>query len=105
MGGINASGILKTVEAYDPKTNTWTPLAPMPTARDGLGGALGQDGKIYAVGGPTESYVNAVEADTNQPVEMHGIQVGEIYLHPEAAIPQTGQERKRIIRGKDSSRP
>ncbi|WP_420795846.1 Kelch repeat-containing protein [Ktedonobacter racemifer] len=26
IGGRNASGPLKTVEAYDPRTNTWTPL-------------------------------------------------------------------------------
>ncbi|EFH84629.1 hypothetical protein [Ktedonobacter racemifer] len=70
----------------------------MPTARYGLGGALGQDGKIYTVGDSTESYVNTVEAYTNQPVAMHGIQVGEIYLHPEATIPQTGRERKRTQR-------
>ncbi|GHO79836.1 hypothetical protein KSD_76070 [Ktedonobacter sp. SOSP1-85] len=105
IGGRNTSGPLKTVEAYDPRTNAWTNIAPMSTARDGLGGALGQDGRIYAIGGSAGSSVNTVEVYNNQPVAMHSMQVGEIYPHTEATIPQTGQERKRIIRGKDSSRP
>src|SRR5439155_1743870 len=41
---------LATVDAYDPVTNTWTPKAPMPTARAALGvGAI--NGILYAVGG------------------------------------------------------
>ncbi len=41
---------LDTVEAYDPRTNTWTTRAPMPTPRSGL--ALGAvNGILYAVGG------------------------------------------------------
>lgn len=35
---------------YDPKTDTWTQLAPMPTGRGGLGAAV-VDNSIYAVGG------------------------------------------------------
>jgi N-acetylneuraminic acid mutarotase len=39
-----------TLETYSPETNTWTTLAPMPTARGGLStGVLG--GKLYAFGG------------------------------------------------------
>jgi N-acetylneuraminic acid mutarotase len=36
--------------AYDPTTETWTPLAPMPTPR-GAGGAVALNGKIYVIGG------------------------------------------------------
>jgi len=50
-----ARQVLATAEAYDPKTNTWTPRAPMPTGVEGAGAALGADGKIYVVGG-TRSY-------------------------------------------------
>jgi len=50
-----ARQVLSSVEAYDPKTNTWTPRAPMPVGVEGAGAALGADGKIYVVGG-TRSY-------------------------------------------------
>jgi N-acetylneuraminic acid mutarotase len=39
-----------TVEEYDPATNQWTTMAPMPTGREGL--AVGVvNNKIYAIGG------------------------------------------------------
>jgi hypothetical protein len=41
---------LKTVEAYDPKTDTWMAKADMPTARELLA-ACTVDGIIYAIGG------------------------------------------------------
>ena len=41
---------VRTVEAYDPKTNTWTSEAPMPTERHHL--ELAElDGKLFALGG------------------------------------------------------
>src|SRR5207248_720340 len=39
--------------AYDPDTDTWTPKASMPAAREGPGAALGPDGRIYVAGGAT----------------------------------------------------
>ena len=66
IGGYNGSGVLNTVEAYNPKTNSWTSEAPMPTARGYLAAALGPDGRIYAIGGQDRSgnIVNTVEAYT-----------------------------------------
>lgn len=41
---------VNTVDSYNPATDTWTTLAPMPTTRFGLvAGAIG--GKLYAAGG------------------------------------------------------
>lgn len=37
-------------EAYDPVTDRWTAMAPIPTARHGLGAAA-VGGKIYVIGG------------------------------------------------------
>jgi N-acetylneuraminic acid mutarotase len=37
-------------EEYDPKTDTWTPKAPMPTARSGIGMEV-LDGRIHVLGG------------------------------------------------------
>lgn len=39
------------VEAYDPGTDTWTTVAPMQTARQGLAAVAGPNGEIYAIGG------------------------------------------------------
>ena len=38
-------------QAYDPSTDTWTTMAPMPTGRVALAATTGLDGRIYAIGG------------------------------------------------------
>jgi N-acetylneuraminic acid mutarotase len=43
--------VTNTVQAYDPRTNRWTLVAPMPTAREALAAVTGADGRIYAIGG------------------------------------------------------
>ncbi|MCB9733968.1 MAG: kelch repeat-containing protein [Deltaproteobacteria bacterium] len=46
----NATGVFADVEVYDPATDTWSRLAPMPTPRHGTGAAaLG--GVVYVPGG------------------------------------------------------
>ena len=55
LGGyesVSGSGdeVRDTVEKYDPATNTWAAMAPMPTARASLATGV-VDGKLYAVGG------------------------------------------------------
>lgn len=44
------TGVFPHVEAYDPATDTWEALAPMPTPRHGMGAAA-LDGVIYVPGG------------------------------------------------------
>ncbi|MGW9432768.1 Kelch repeat-containing protein [Streptomyces decoyicus] len=39
--------------AYDPKTNSWTKIAPLPEARNTHAAAIGGDGRIYVMGGDT----------------------------------------------------
>lgn len=47
---------------YDPKTDTWTAVAPMSLSRDAVGVCLLGD-RLYAVGGyDGQSYLNTVEA-------------------------------------------
>jgi N-acetylneuraminic acid mutarotase len=61
---------LKTVEAYDPATNTWTEKTDMPTSRGGHSTSV-IDGIIYAIGGvaygggPGLSTVEAYDPITN----------------------------------------
>jgi N-acetylneuraminic acid mutarotase len=65
IGGSNVNYFLSTVEAYTPGTNSWTAVAPMPTARYALAAATGRDGRIYAIGGSNGSgFLATVEAYT-----------------------------------------
>lgn len=63
IGGDGTAGILNTVEMYDPATDTWTPKASMPTARDRL--VVGVvNSQIYAIGGYNSNnnlWLNTVE--------------------------------------------
>jgi len=61
-GHDNASHALDTVECYDPILDTWTPVAKMSVAREGVGvGVL--NGVLYAVGGKDGSKtLSSVEA-------------------------------------------
>jgi N-acetylneuraminic acid mutarotase len=52
IGGFssNFKAALHTVQAYDPRTNRWRKLAPMPTARGDLAAAA-VGGRVYVIGG------------------------------------------------------
>jgi N-acetylneuraminic acid mutarotase len=50
IGGQGTTGVLNTLEVYNPATNTWTAQSPMPTARTDLAAAV-VNGEIYAIGG------------------------------------------------------
>lgn len=51
----------RALEAYDPAADRWTPLPPMPTARNHLaGGAI--EGRLHVVGGRPPLTLNVVEA-------------------------------------------
>jgi N-acetylneuraminic acid mutarotase len=61
VGG--AAGVATEVDAYNACTNTWTTVAPLPTARLSPAAALGRDGRVYVIGGQAgASPVAAVEA-------------------------------------------
>jgi N-acetylneuraminic acid mutarotase len=68
-GGIthvnNSPPFFDTIEIYDPKTDTWTipgwSESTMPTARKELGAALGDNGRIYVIGGANGAYINTNE--------------------------------------------
>src|SRR5215472_9107090 len=50
-GWVNESGgIVRTNEAYNPKSDKWVEETPMPTARHGFAKGV-IDGKLYAVSG------------------------------------------------------
>ena len=56
FGGEDGGGIVKPVAAYAPASDSWTTVAPMPTARAAaVGGVI--YGVLYAVGGQTPSSI------------------------------------------------
>lgn len=60
LGGYTAETTTSTFnQVYDPATNTWEELAPMPRGLNHVG-ATGYDGKIYAIGGFAGGDVGAV---------------------------------------------
>ncbi|MFJ8112613.1 Kelch repeat-containing protein [Streptomyces sp. NPDC096132] len=74
-GTSNGTNTLETVEAYNPATNTWTPVTPMETARRELAGASApcpkgisghkdSDTCVYAIGGTSNgtNVLDSVEA-------------------------------------------
>jgi len=53
IGGDTSGGgqNVATVEVYDPVANTWATSVSMPFTKSGHGAVLGNNGRIYAVGG------------------------------------------------------
>lgn len=62
FGGQNITGSFRNTEKYNPETNKWSEEEPMPSARSGLD-AVAQDGKIYVIGGRTESGRHIVDVN------------------------------------------
>ncbi|MDD3394218.1 MAG: kelch repeat-containing protein [Anaerotignum sp.] len=58
-------------EVYNPSTNTWTILTPMPTPRDGFQTEV-IDGKIYAIGGYSGAFIgNPSRVDSLSSAEVY----------------------------------
>jgi subtilisin family serine protease len=51
IGGVKPSGTVAGVAAYDPGTDTWSPKAPLPAARQAGDGAALIGGLLYVPGG------------------------------------------------------
>jgi N-acetylneuraminic acid mutarotase len=55
VGGINNTGVVTTVEAYNPATNTWTTKAALPAGRAAPNGLTPLNGLLYLPGGSSSS--------------------------------------------------
>ena len=51
---VGGYGVVSTVEAYDPATDTWTEKPDIPTPRGSLR-SESVNGKLYAIGGGTDT--------------------------------------------------
>jgi N-acetylneuraminic acid mutarotase len=49
--GVRTTTLTKTAEIWDPATDTWTPTADMPDAREGGAATLLKDGSVLLAGG------------------------------------------------------
>jgi N-acetylneuraminic acid mutarotase len=72
----NAPTVLRTVEVYDWKTNTWAKGPSLPAPRVGMGVATGQDGRIYVLGGVATGWD---QYDTNGYSNITGLRTVFIY--------------------------
>ncbi|XP_054575817.1 kelch-like protein 1 isoform X1 [Eptesicus fuscus] len=75
----HCSRLLDYVERYDPKTDTWTTVAPLSMPRDAVGVCLLGD-RLYAVGGyDGQTYLNTMESydpQTNEWTQMASLNIG-----------------------------
>ena len=65
-GSPCAGGALATVERYDIATNTWSTVAPLPSARSDLA-AVAHGGRIYVFGGCTNAGAVLADVDVYNP--------------------------------------
>jgi len=63
IGGTNTSGsfFFSTVEVYDPGSDSWTTVTPMPTPRQGPGATV-INGIIYVAGGRNPANISTLES-------------------------------------------
>ena len=72
-------------EVYDPKTDTWSMAAPMPTPRMLFAAAPGADGRIYVIGG-----VTSIEGDPTSIVEVYDPKTDRWSRGPSLRIARAG---------------
>jgi N-acetylneuraminic acid mutarotase len=92
----DARQALRSVEAYDPATDTWSERAPMPEGRHAMGAALGADGRIYVIGGAV-SYSNPIASrsvfvyDPKTDRWEEGPRLGQARFHHAVAVDPSGR--------------
>jgi N-acetylneuraminic acid mutarotase len=77
FGGWDGNQVVDSVYQYDPESDHWQELTPMPTARSDLGVSVVED-KIFAIGGfdgekplaTTEVYTPSLEESDTSPWEI-----------------------------------
>lgn len=64
---VGVTSGVSTLEVYDPDSDTWNTLKPMPTAREGVSGCM-IDGIIYVIGGVASGGVALKTVEAYDPV-------------------------------------
>ena len=96
IGGLSPVGFLRSVDAYNPVTDTWASKAPMPVTIDRPNGAATINGILYVPGGmdfsQPKNTLYAYSASTNtwtnrEPMPVaggcgtSGVIAGKLYVH------------------------
>jgi YVTN family beta-propeller protein len=88
IGGHNAENIaLRTVEAYDPTTDTWTTVASMSSPRALLAAATGPDGRIYAIGGQNQNGLELATVEVYDPMTDSWATVASVQFQSHEGVP------------------
>ena len=67
IGGYSGAKRLSSVDVYDTQTDKWSSSAPMPTARSGFGATTDRHGRIYCIGGYSDSQQDLSDVDVYDP--------------------------------------
>ena len=102
VGGTDASGVLASMEVYDPATNTWSAKASMPSAKGSPGAAVA-NGRIYVFGGDTQVYeydpaTNSWATKAPLPVTPGGVAVAAISGNIYVAFNTAANTRPKLYR-------
>jgi len=62
FGGETTTAAMDSAEIFDPASNTWTDLTPMPTGRHGVGAAA-VGGRIFVIGGGRHAGISVSDAN------------------------------------------
>ena len=65
---VGGSPIETSGEVFDPQTNSWSSIAPIPTPRAYAAGTAGLDGRIYVIGGSGSNVTRLATVEVYNPV-------------------------------------
>src|SRR5439155_1176101 len=88
----DAHALSKAVQAYNPSTDSWSVVAMMNTARDGVAAAAGLDGKIYVFGGSHFGFAPFATVEAFNPMTRLVSTVASMSTPRDAAAGATGSD-------------
>lgn len=102
-GAYDVPTMSDSLDAYDPVTEKWTSLAPMPTARMGAAAAV-INGKLYVVGGADSTFqalttLEVYSPATNSWKSLASMPTARVYAAAGVAINATGQKVLYVVGG------
>jgi hypothetical protein len=104
IGGTDFGRVFRLVEAYNPATNSWTTLTPMPVDR-ALHGAAVANGKIHIMGGTIDGMSTLASMEIYDPVSNSWSAAPDMPLGKFSLSAATLDNRIYAIGGTDILRP
>jgi len=97
LGGRTGSTVIDDAEAYDSRSDSWSNIASLPTARQGLAATTGLDGRIYTAGGFNEGPLGVVEV--YEPGSDQWFTISPMPTRRHSAAAATGQDGRVYVMG------